>query len=77
MTIGEFKAFLEGMEIEGAPTPRQWARIVEKIEALEPIRLEPSRPTYAIPSVLDNVPRFDTLRPGDPSWFTTTCGDVQ
>lgn len=35
MTIGEFKAFLEGMDVKGTPTPDQWARIKEKIEALE------------------------------------------
>ena len=56
MTIGEFKAFLEGMGIEGAPTPEQWARIKEKIEAVEPVTLAP------LPQV------YDPLRPGYGKW---------
>ncbi len=34
MNISEFKAFLEGMDVKGAPTEKQWKRISEKIESL-------------------------------------------
>lgn len=34
MTIAEFKAFLEGMDVQEAPTPEQWERIVEKLAKL-------------------------------------------
>ena len=34
MNISEFKAFLEGMDVKGAPTDKQWKRISEKIESL-------------------------------------------
>ncbi len=47
MTIKEFKAFLEGMGIEDAPTVEQWGRIVEKIELLQdysPLPAEPPAP---------------------------------
>ena len=40
MTIGEFKAFLDGMGVGDAPTPEQWARIRERIDTLEPLRLD-------------------------------------
>lgn len=34
MTIDEFKAFIDGMDISdgGCPTVRQWARIKERLE---------------------------------------------
>lgn len=34
MTIGELKAFIEGMAIQGAPTDEQWARILDKLETV-------------------------------------------
>jgi hypothetical protein len=36
MKVSEFSAFIEGMDIEGAPTERQWEKIVEKIRVLRP-----------------------------------------
>lgn len=35
MTIGEFRAFLEGMDVQGAPTPEQWTRITEKLALVQ------------------------------------------
>jgi len=37
MTIGEFKAFIEGMGVQPSdcPTKDQWERVMEKIDALE------------------------------------------
>lgn len=75
MTIDEFKAFLEGMDVQGQPTPEQWARIKEKIDALEAIRVEPFKypDTLGMPATLrffDNsqtapvLPREITI--GDP-----------
>ena len=40
MTISEFKAFLDGMNLGECPTPEQWARIQEKIAALKEVRLQ-------------------------------------
>ena len=37
MTIEEFKAFLDGMDVQGEPSADQWARIKEKIETLAAI----------------------------------------
>lgn len=34
MTINEFKAFIEGMDVKECPTPEQWGRIREKIDQL-------------------------------------------
>ena len=31
MTIGEFKAFIEGMAVDKSPTEKQWALITEKM----------------------------------------------
>lgn len=38
MKLGELKAFIEGMDIEegSAPTPDQWGRIREKLQAVTP-----------------------------------------
>lgn len=44
MTIGEFKAFVEGMDVSGKPTEKQWTRILEKVAELETLSL-PSSPT--------------------------------
>lgn len=35
MSINEFKAFLEGMDVRVAPEAPQWKRIREKIDLLE------------------------------------------
>ena len=32
MTLGEWRAFLEGVGVEGTPTEEQWRRIREKVE---------------------------------------------
>lgn len=36
-TVGELKAFIDGMDIpEGeAPTPKQWSRLIERLEQVE------------------------------------------
>ena len=38
MTVAEFKAFLEGMDVKDWPTKDQWARIVKKVDELEVIK---------------------------------------
>ena len=45
MTIGEFKAFIEGMTVDKAPTEKQWALITEKMATLEAV----SVPDYTKP----------------------------
>lgn len=56
MTVEEFKAFLEGMDIQGAPTPDQWARVKEKVDALSAgsVQYVPlpyyTAPSYTVPS---------------------------
>jgi hypothetical protein len=34
MTVNEFKAFLEGMDVQEQPTPEQWKRLMGKVEQL-------------------------------------------
>ena len=36
-TVGELKAFIDGMDVpEGkAPTPKQWSRLIERLEQVE------------------------------------------
>lgn len=56
MNIGEFRAFLEGMAIEKAPTPEQWARIKKKVESLQAVAAPAPLPSdYPTPSPL--IPR--------------------
>jgi hypothetical protein len=72
MTIGEFKAFLEGMGLGDAPTPEQWARIVEKIKALEPFRAPTAQPnTFTLPSNI--YVGSPTLKAADIPPNVTTC----
>lgn len=37
MTLGEFKAWLDGYAegFDGAPTPEQWAKVREKLEGVQ------------------------------------------
>ena len=35
MTIGEFKAFIDGMGLSAAPSDDQWGRIVEKLDGIK------------------------------------------
>ena len=53
MTIGEFRAFLEGMDVGDAPTPEQWARIREK---LGEITVAPTFAPYPLPRPDDGWP---------------------
>lgn len=48
MTLGEFKAFIEGMDLQGPPTEEQWVRIQDKLMKLEQTPLNFS-PTYLPP----------------------------
>tara|TARA_R110000744_G_scaffold89898_2_gene174722 strand:- start:1875 stop:2066 length:192 start_codon:yes stop_codon:yes gene_type:complete len=36
MTLGEFKAFIEGMDVVDTPTPEEWERIQAKLHKIEP-----------------------------------------
>lgn len=47
MTIGEFKAFIEGMGVMDNPDPDQWSRIEEKLKELED--RSPCYPWYVYP----------------------------
>lgn len=40
MTIKEFRAFLEGMDIKDQPTKEEWDRIKDKIDKLETLPFE-------------------------------------
>lgn len=46
MTINEFKAFLEGMDIHGCPTEYEWKRIKEKIDELEAFKTPSDSPGF-------------------------------
>ena len=57
MTTNGFRAFIEGMDIQGAPTAAQWARIVEKIRLLQdPVAPFPYCPPVVIPLPADPLP---------------------
>ena len=47
MKVTEFLAFIEGMDIDGAPTERQWEKIVEKLRILRPDVLRVSAGTVS------------------------------
>ena len=34
MTVGEFKAYIEGMDIDCQPTEEEWARLMVKVHEL-------------------------------------------
>lgn len=73
MTVSEFKAFLEGMGVEEAPTPKQWARIKEKIDTLTgyPLQMDPLTP----PTILYGTPPVPSTAPDE--WVAplpVTCG---
>lgn len=80
MTISEFQAFLEGMDVEECPTPEQWARIKEKVEALQPLHywdVTPPMPSTIYwqaptPYTGPNTLPIDTGSPLPPV-FTSTC----
>ena len=58
MTLGEFKAFIEGMDVpEGdCPTVQQWARIKEKLDSVGP-QIEYRAPSLdTTPVTLGNPP---------------------
>ncbi len=60
MTITEFRAFLEGMDIKGTPTSEQWIRISEKIALLQ------DTPIISIPTVFStpiDVPFPQEVKP--------------
>lgn len=78
MTIGEFKAFIEGMDVQGAPTPEQWARIVEKLAAIPTFKEYPFDPNA--PHCVPAGPYTPIIGPtwlGDPPSYgppwTVTC----
>jgi len=42
MTIGEFKAFIDGMGLSSAPSDDQWSRIVAKVDELQVTKAIPA-----------------------------------
>ena len=50
MTINEFQAFLDGMDLTAAPTEEQWARIKEKIADLKIFSVSKDFSPHSIPS---------------------------
>lgn len=70
MNISEFKAFLEGMDVEDAPTKEQWDRIADKIAqltTLSPVDIKPSKP-WPLPVNPYDAPLFPYGQP------IVTCG---
>ena len=73
MIITEFKAFLEGMDVQDCPTKEQWVRIKEKIDLLEAIK--PVDLSHLIDQpVSTNIP-FGTGTPL-PMWPYATCNNM-
>ncbi|MFY0633693.1 MAG: hypothetical protein JXQ91_07770 [Vannielia sp.] len=68
MTVTEFQAFLEGMNVGDCPTPDQWSRIKKKIDALESLRLNRGAPNGWQGPIYSTNPAPDTILPG-----TVTC----
>ena len=78
MTVGEFKAFIDGMGVESAPTGEQWRRIVEKLEALEASSTTPQIPkTVEPPLFLCEPIRYTPLATMMVTESTTTNGETQ
>jgi hypothetical protein len=63
MTIGELRAFIEGMSIETAPTPEQWARISEKLATVQAFVPAPQMPNVYRRSGMISAPNGGTLPP--------------
>ena len=76
MTLNEFKAFLEGMDIQNCPTPEQWARIADKLASVKPEEKYLPAPVQPLmPPPRWDIPKWNTGTPGDPtrSWPQTIC----
>lgn len=58
MTIGELRAFIEGMDIKEAPTPDQWARIAEKMATVHAAPLAPVTVPSIWPITTPSVPHW-------------------
>ena len=74
MTHAEFKAWLEGFAagIAGAPTPEQWAKVIEKAaQVYEPIPVYPA----LSPWVLTPSPSIPPPTPYP--YFQTICGTME
>lgn len=67
MTLAEFKAWFEGFaeNIDGAPTPEQWARVAEKLDEV----CETAPPIWINPYP---VPWTFTHDPAPEPWTITT-----
>lgn len=65
MTINEFRAWLDGFKeaIGAAPTPEQWAKVLEKLETVH--QLAP-----VIPTTAPSLPGYPQWVPSTPVW----CG---
>ncbi|HRH13447.1 MAG TPA: hypothetical protein PK225_03755 [Azonexus sp.] len=74
MTIGEFRAWLDGFKegINEAPTPDQWAKVLEKFgQVYEPLPQLPfGRPNIIGPYWSPSIP------PNVPGWPSVTCGSI-
>jgi len=74
MTFNEFKSWLDGFSeaIGDAPTPEQWAKVVEKLATVQD-RVFPSAPNLGLlPSYPAPYPRyFDTNYPPIPPYIVT------
>ncbi len=71
MTLGEFKAWLDGFSaaINGAPTVEQWATIREKLSEVQAVSIPAApRPYSPNPYALSTLPT-----PSVKEWYTT-CG---
>lgn len=72
MTLGEFKAWLDGYAEgfgNGAPTPEQWAKVREKLDGVEMFRTTVSDGHVYIPSTF----RLDDTGHNIPLPGTVTC----
>ncbi len=77
MTLGEFKAWLDGFSaaINGAPTAEQWATIREKLGEVQAFPLPAvTAPSPYVPSVYPNPFTPSTLPAMPPPSWATTCG---
>ena len=69
MTINEFRAWLDGFKeaIGAAPTPEQWAKVLEKTETLDPLHVfrglnVPPAPKVQIGGGSIHVPHDPSIR---------------
>lgn len=75
MTIGEFRAWLDGFKegINEAPTPDQWAKVLEKFgQVYEPLPQLPfGQPNSIGPYWSPSIPRFGEITCRNDQGFTS------